>query len=63
MDSSRRSDFRQCCFSPYLYRARNRVERFFNRIKQMSSGGDALDKLAANCLLRPACVNQVMVAR
>ena len=22
------------CFSPYLYRARNRVERFFNRIKQ-----------------------------
>lgn len=22
------------CFSPYLYRARNRVERFLNRIKQ-----------------------------
>jgi hypothetical protein len=22
------------CFSPYLYRGRNRVERFFNRIKQ-----------------------------
>src|SRR5258708_35499335 len=22
------------CFSPYLYRARNRVERFSNRIKQ-----------------------------
>jgi transposase len=22
------------CFSPYLYRARNRVERFFNKIKQ-----------------------------
>ena len=22
------------CFSPYLYRARNQVERFFNRIKQ-----------------------------
>ena len=22
------------CFSPYLYRARNLVERFFNRIKQ-----------------------------
>jgi transposase len=21
------------CFSPYLYRARNRVERFFNKIK------------------------------
>jgi len=22
------------CYSPYLYRDRNRVERFFNRIKQ-----------------------------
>ncbi|MEY9631869.1 transposase [Bradyrhizobium japonicum] len=27
-------------FSPYLYRARNQVERFFNRIKQCR--GDAL---------------------
>lgn len=27
------------CFSPYLYRAHNRVERFFNSIK---SGSDAL---------------------
>jgi transposase len=25
------------CFSPYLYRARNLVERFFNRIKQCTS--------------------------
>ena len=22
------------CFSPYLYRARNLIERFFNKIKQ-----------------------------
>jgi len=29
---SNRSD--PICFSPYLYRARNQVERFFNRIKQ-----------------------------
>jgi len=29
---SNRSD--PICFSPYFYRARNRVERFFNRIKQ-----------------------------
>jgi transposase len=29
---SNRSD--PLCFSPYLYRARNRVERFSNRIKQ-----------------------------
>src|ERR1039458_8623064 len=25
------------CFSPYLYRARNLVERFFNKIKQCRS--------------------------
>jgi transposase len=37
---SNRSD--PICFSPYLYRARNRVERFFNRIKQCRPGGDAL---------------------
>lgn len=30
------------CFSPYLYRARNRVERFFKQDQTMSSGGDAL---------------------
>jgi transposase len=30
------------CFSPYLYRARNLVERFFNKI---------YDKLAANYLV------------
>jgi transposase len=23
----------KCCFSPVLYRARNRIERFFNRIE------------------------------
>jgi transposase len=36
---SNRSD--PICFSPYLYRARNQVERSFNRIEQ-TSGGDAL---------------------
>ena len=30
---SNRSD--PICFSPYLYRARNQVERFFNRIKHV----------------------------
>jgi transposase len=30
------------CFSPYLYRARNLVERFFNKIKQVSSGRNSL---------------------
>ena len=37
-------------FSPYLYRARNRVERFFNRIKQCRRVATRYDKLAANYL-------------
>src|SRR4029077_16512402 len=39
------------CFSPYLYRARNRVERFFNRIKQCRRVATRYDKLAANVAL------------
>ena len=38
------------CFTPYLYRARNRVERFFNRIKQCRRVATRYDKLAANDL-------------
>lgn len=38
------------CFSPYLYRARNRVERFFNRIKKCRRVATRYDKLAANYL-------------
>ena len=38
------------CFSPYLYRARNLAERFFNRIKQCRRVGTRYDKLAANYL-------------
>ena len=37
-------------FSPYLYRARNLVERFFNKIKQCRRVATRYDKLAANCL-------------
>ena len=37
-------------FSPYLYRARNRIERFFNRIKQCRRVATRYDKLAANYL-------------
>ena len=36
--------------SPYLYRARNRVERFFNRIKQCRRVATRYDELAANYL-------------
>ena len=37
------------CFSPHLYRARNLVERFFNKIKQCRRV-TSYDKLAANYL-------------
>ena len=35
------------CFSPYLYRARNLIERFFNRIKHCRRVATRYDKLAA----------------
>jgi len=38
------------CFSPYLYRARKQVERFFNRIKQCRRVTTRYDRLAANYL-------------
>jgi transposase len=38
------------CFSPYLYRARNLIERFFNKIKQNRRVATRYDKLAANYL-------------
>ena len=38
------------CFSPHLYRARNLVERFFNKIKHCRRVATRYDKLAANYL-------------
>ncbi len=38
------------CFSPYLYRSRNLVERFFNKLKQCRRIATRYDKLAANYL-------------
>jgi len=38
------------CFSPYLYRSRNLVERFFNKIKQCRRIATRYDRLAANYL-------------
>jgi transposase len=38
------------CFSPYLYRARNLVERFFNKVKQCRRVATRYDKLAAKYL-------------
>ena len=64
---SNRSD--PICFSPYLYRARNQVERFFNRIKllqqdqTMSPGCNALRQAYRQLpRLRSTCVNQAMAA-
>ncbi|MGH6891728.1 MAG: hypothetical protein ACREEP_05680 [Dongiaceae bacterium] len=46
------------CLSPYLYRARNPVERFFNNITQCRRAPARHDKLAANYLavIRLACI-------
>ena len=46
------------CFSPFLYRRRNLVERFFNKIKQFRRIATRYDKLAENYLaaLKLACV-------
>jgi len=46
------------CFSPYLYRDRNLVERFFKKIKQCWRIATRYDKLAANYLafVKPACI-------
>ena len=38
------------CFSRYLYRVRNLVERFFSEIKQCRRAATRYDKLAANYL-------------
>jgi transposase len=38
------------CFSPHLYRPRNPVEPFFNKIKQRRQVATRFDKLAANSL-------------
>ena len=38
------------CFSPYLYRARNYIERFFNKIKHCRRIATRYDKLAADYL-------------
>ncbi len=38
------------CFSPHLYKARNLVERFFNKIKHFRRIATRYDKLAENYL-------------
>ncbi len=38
------------CFSPFLYKARNRIERYFNKMKHFRRVATRYDKLAANYL-------------
>src|SRR3954467_15917617 len=38
------------CFTPYLYKARNLIERFFNKIKHYRRITTRYDKLAENYL-------------
>jgi transposase len=53
----------QICFSPYLYRTRNQVERFFNRIKQCRRVTTRYDRPRCQLpCLRSTRVNQAMAA-
>jgi transposase len=52
------------CFSPHLYRARNLVERFFNKDQAVSTDRNALRQARGELpRLHPACVNPAMAAR
>lgn len=42
--------WKPCCFSPVLYRARNRIERFLNYIKHFRRLATRYEKHAANFL-------------
>jgi transposase len=47
---SKRNRTEALCFSSYLYKARDLVERFFNKIKHCRRVASRYDKLAANYL-------------
>jgi transposase len=47
------------CFSPHLYRARDLVERFFNKIKQCRRIATRYDKLPR---LHQACFDPALAA-
>jgi transposase len=51
------------CFSPYLYRARNRVYRFFNKFKQCRRIATRYNARRQLPCIRPACVNQAVAPR
>jgi transposase len=51
------------CFSPYLYRARNLIERFFNKIKQCRRVATRYDNRGQLSGVRQARINPNLVAR
>ena len=46
---TKRSSREPICFNPHLYRARNNIERFFNKIKHCRRIATRYDNFAANC--------------
>jgi transposase len=46
----KRNRIEMLCFGPYLYRARNLVERFFNKPEHFRRVATRYDRLAANYL-------------
>jgi len=64
-EKGERANIRHCNLNdplqPYLYRARNLVERFFNMIKHRCRMAARCDKLAANFLrVRPTCIKRAV---
>ncbi|MHA1157809.1 MAG: hypothetical protein ACTSP2_03545 [Alphaproteobacteria bacterium] len=51
------------CFSPYLYRERNQVERYFNQIKHLRRITTHYEKRAVNFLACQAGGYQALAAR
>ena len=50
-------------FSPYLYRARNLVERFFNKIKHSRRVATRYDTARGQLpRIHPTCVDQALAA-
>lgn len=44
----KRNQLWKCCFSPFLYRGRNAIERMFCRLKDFRRVATRYDKLATN---------------
>ena len=52
----------KCCFSPYLYRHRNAIERMFGRLKDFRRIATRYDRLAHN-FLAAVCLAAILCYR